>query len=130
MRIRLKTSFTDPSDRVAHKTSLLRNLDLISPLDEEVMDFLEALCHDCNVERIVVFGSRAQGDYEPHSDLDLAVSCTKIDPLKWLRYKEYLTYDIRTLTKVSLVDYDANPQRLKDLIDTTGVVISDKPSKS
>jgi len=36
---------------------------------------LQGLCQQSNVQAVVAFGSRARGDADPDSDLDLAVIC-------------------------------------------------------
>ncbi len=41
---------------------------------EEVLRELEELALDCGVERVVLFGSRARGDFTRTSDINLAVS--------------------------------------------------------
>lgn len=109
---------------------MIKNLDLVSPLDNAVLDFIEKLTRDDNVEKLVVFGSRSKSDYERYSDLDLAVKFLKINNMKWLKYKEFLTYDINTTIKISLVDYINNPQKLREAIDNNGVVIYEQQTKS
>ena len=101
----------------------LLNLDKISPLGEELILFLISLSKNTHVEGLIIFGSRAIGDFEPYSDLDLAVDAPNIFRLEWLKLKEYATYDLRTLIKISLVHYSTNPNKLKERIVKNGIVI-------
>ncbi|WP_375557928.1 nucleotidyltransferase domain-containing protein [Albibacterium profundi] len=50
---------------------MLKNLEHISPLSETVVLFISTISKIESVNKIVVFGSRALGDYEKYSDLDL-----------------------------------------------------------
>ena len=99
------------------------NLQNISPLSPEIISFLEELTLNKNVERIIVFGSRALGDYEEYSDLDLAIDAPKIQKYEWLKLKEYSIYDLRTVYKISLVHYSTNPENLKESINQNGKII-------
>jgi len=102
---------------------MLQNLDKISPLKEEVINFLVSLTRISEVNKMVVFGSRAFGDYETYSDLDLAIDAPTISKFEWLKIKEYVTYDLRTVIKISLVHYSTNPPNLKERINLTGTII-------
>lgn len=102
---------------------MLRNLKTISPLSNEIIAFLNQIASNKMVDRIIVFGSRAFGDYEPYSDLDLAIDAPNITKYEWLKLREYATYDLRTILKISLVHYSSNPQKLKDRIKKTGKII-------
>lgn len=98
----------------------------ISPLGNAELEFLESLTENPNIKRLIVFGSRAIGDFEPYSDLDLAIDAHELKKSEWLKLKEYLTYDIKSIIKISIVDYLSNPPKLKERIDRTGVVIYEK----
>ena len=53
---------------------LVQHTDLGAGIDADVLQAgLEALCSDPDVRAVLAFGSRARGDAEPDSDLDLAV---------------------------------------------------------
>jgi uncharacterized protein len=99
---------------------MLRNLDQISPLPNEIVSFLNDVTLNKDIERILVFGSRAQGDYETYSDVDLAIDAPNISKIEWLKMREYVTYDLRTVLKISLVHYSTNPINLKERIINTG----------
>ena len=102
---------------------MLQNLENISPLSEEIISFLSDITSNEKVERIIVFGSRAFGDYETYSDLDLAIDAPTMQKYEWLKLKEYVTYDLRTVLRISLVNYSTNPIKLKESINLTGKII-------
>jgi len=99
---------------------MLRNLDQISPLPDEIISFLNDVTLNKDIERILVFGSRAHDDYETYSDIDLAIDAPNISKIEWLKLREYVTYDLRTVLKISLVHYSTNPINLKERIINTG----------
>jgi len=102
---------------------MLKNLDHISPLPEEITSFLHDIALNDRIERIIVFGSRASGDYEPYSDIDLAIDAPQMLKYEWLKLKEYVTYDLRTVLRISLVNYSTNPMKLKERINKTGKIL-------
>lgn len=51
---------------------MLQNLEKISPLSDNIIQFIMKIASEKCVDRIIVFGSRSFGDYEKYSDLDLA----------------------------------------------------------
>lgn len=102
---------------------MLKNLENISPLSEEIISFLSEITLNEKIERIIVFGSRAFGDYETYSDLDLAIDAPTMEKHEWLKLKEYVTYDLRTVLRISLVNYSTNPVKLKESINQTGKII-------
>jgi predicted nucleotidyltransferase len=102
---------------------MLQNLEDISPLSENIISFLSTIATNSKVERIIVFGSRAFGDYEKYSDLDLAIDAPNMTKLEWLKLKEFAIYDLNAFIKVSLVHFSANPPNLKTRINQTGKLI-------
>ena len=107
---------------------MLQNLENISPLSEEIISFLSEISLNKKVEKIIVFGSRALGDYEKYSDLDLAIEAPSMQKYEWLKLKEYVTYDLRTVLRISLVNFSTNPPKLKERINQTGKIIYVKQS--
>lgn len=101
----------------------LRNLDKASPLSQEVVCFLNSLSENRYVNRLIIFGSRAIGDFELYSDLDLAIDAPRIPRFDWLKLREYTTYDLRAFIKISLVHFSTNPKKLRERIVKTGLII-------
>ena len=77
------------------------------------------------VERIVVFGSRARCDAEPRSDIDLAVECPQASREVWSAIREKV-WDARTLLFIDLVRLDRAPGALKHRVLTDGVVLYER----
>ncbi|HLP53982.1 MAG TPA: nucleotidyltransferase domain-containing protein [Fluviicola sp.] len=102
---------------------MLRNLEIISPLSETVVAFLANIAKQESVSKIIVFGSRALGDFEKYSDLDLAVDAPTMTKFEWLKLKEFAIYDLNSFIKISLVHYSTNPDNLKERINQTGTII-------
>ena len=105
---------------------MLRNLEHISPLSDIVISFILTIAEKDSVNRIIVFGSRALGDYEKYSDLDLAIDAPEITKYEWLKLKEFAIYDLNAFIKVSLVHYSSNPYKLKERINQTGKIIYER----
>jgi predicted nucleotidyltransferase len=61
------------------------------------------------VERIIVYGSRARGDHQERSDIDLAISCPNASQNNWNTITEIIE-EADTLLKIDCV-------RLEDLAD-------------
>lgn len=98
----------------------------MSPLCSNTLNFLDTLLNDETINQIIVFGSRALGDYDVYSDLDLAIDAPLMTKFKWLKLKEYVTYDLNVWINISLVNYALNPIKLKQRINETGVVIYER----
>ncbi len=76
------------------------------------------LKHD-KPKRIVLFGSRARGDFSPVSDIDLAVEGVKSATL----IKEVLDEEVDTLLKFDVVDLSKVPDYLREEIEKEGIVL-------
>jgi predicted nucleotidyltransferase len=107
---------------------LLKNLDLISPISSPIVIFLENIAKQKSVCKIIIFGSRALGDFEKYSDIDIAVDAPEMTKHEWLKLKEYAIYDLNSFIKVSLVNYATNPVKLKERINQTGKIIYERQS--
>jgi uncharacterized protein len=70
-------------------------------IPQKVLDEIKAIGYRHGVKRIVLFGSRARGDFHKRSDIDLAVF-TIPDPLLEARIKNDME-DLPTLLKVDVV---------------------------
>jgi predicted nucleotidyltransferase len=91
-------------------------------IPSSVKQFLSELCTDCRINSLILFGSRAVGDHEERSDVDVAVCAPALTRLDWARLR-VTAYEADTLYWVSLVHYDRNPPSLKQRIRETGVEI-------
>lgn len=78
---------------------------------EEVLLELQRLAKDCGVERVLLFGSRARGDYSKTSDIDLAVSGGDV-----VRFSLEAEEAISTLLFFDVVNLDGPVQ--KELLES------------
>jgi predicted nucleotidyltransferase len=77
------------------------------------------------VERIVLFGSRARGDAMPRSDIDLAIACPRADPKIWSDIVEAAD-EAPTLLQIDLVRTDTAPPELLAEIAREGRVLYER----
>lgn len=76
------------------------------------------------IERIVLFGSRAMNTAKKGSDIDLAIIGTEISHATKLKLYDRLNYETRIPFFIDVVDYNTiQNQALLDHIDQYGVII-------
>jgi uncharacterized protein len=94
---------------------------MVSP-EQAVADCLKTFAE---VERIIVFGSRARGDAAPRSDVDLAVACPKADARRWSDIVE-AAENAPTLLQIDLVRMETAPAELLAQINREGRVLYER----
>lgn len=102
---------------------MILNLDSVSPLKKEVIDFLTEMANNPKIEKLIIFGSRACGDYDQYSDIDLAVVAPGFTKADWVMLHARAIHEIRTVLRISIVNFVSNPERLQEQICKYGVVI-------
>ena len=89
---------------------------------EKVIEEIQELAVEYKIEKVILFGSRARGDYRERSDIDLAVygkDCARFS----LDVDDLTT----TLLKYDFVDmYHAVQPPLKKSIEEEGILIYEK----
>lgn len=75
---------------------------------------------------IIVFGSRARGDYSKTSDIDIAIDCTSDESF----YSEILDEEIPTLLKFNVVNLRKVNEGLRKEILKEGIVVYEKTRAS
>jgi predicted nucleotidyltransferase len=78
-----------------------------------------------SIERIVLFGSRARGEAQPRSDIDLAISCPRASEREWAEICEALE-ESPTLLGVDLVRLEAAAESLRERILREGRIVYDR----
>jgi predicted nucleotidyltransferase len=78
-----------------------------------------------SVERILLFGSRARGDHDERSDIDLAVACPGADDADWARIW-LIVDDAPTLLAVDLVRLEHAGHALRQQIKPEGLVLYER----
>ncbi|HEY5046992.1 MAG TPA: nucleotidyltransferase domain-containing protein [Rhizomicrobium sp.] len=71
------------------------------------------------IERIVLFGSRARGDAGPLADIDLAIACPDADAGRWSDIVE-AAEETPTLLLIDIVRIESAPAALKAQIVREG----------
>lgn len=88
---------------------------------EVIKDLLE-LAKKYDLERVILFGSRARGDYRSRSDIDLAVSGGNI-----ISFSLGVEEELSTLLEFDVVNLDGTVQKeLRESIEREGIVIYEK----
>ena len=82
-------------------------------LSAQVIDCISEIASRHGVDKVVLFGSRARGDYYRASDIDLAAYGGNIN-----RFRLDLEEDVPTLLTFDVVDMSGNPS--KSILDTIG----------
>ena len=91
-------------------------------LPDRVLRDITLFAKNNNIEKIILFGSRAKGNHTERSDIDIAVSGGDFDSFYWdVKEKTY------SLLSFDVVDLDSGvSDDLKSEIDKDGVVIYEK----
>ena len=91
-------------------------------LSERALDDIRALAKQYGIERVILFGSRARGDYRRTSDIDLA-----IEGGDTIRFTLDVEEKVWTLLTFDVVDLGRPVERaLKDSIQEEGIVLYEK----
>lgn len=86
---------------------------------------VEQVCRFPEVDRAILFGSRARGDAGPRSDVDLALSCPSASRARWLEISEAVQ-DAETLLFIDVVRLEDAPASLRREIVRSGKVIFER----
>ena len=79
------------------------------------------------VEKIAVFGSRARGDHEERSDIDLCVFCGDAGEDEWSEVLACLEPDrVDTLLKVDCTRFETSNAALRENVLTEGIVLFER----
>lgn len=91
-------------------------------LRREITDAIIDIATDCNIRKIILFGSRARGDFKKTSDIDIAVYGVETE-----RFAIEIEDRVPTLLEFDVVDMKKPVQEdLKASIEKEGVVIYEK----
>lgn len=91
-------------------------------IKQKVIEEIRQIAQNCNVEFVILFGSRARGDFKTRSDIDLAVCGGKTD-----EFMLAVDEKTSTLLKFDIVDMRASIQReLLESIKKEGRLLYEK----
>uniref|UniRef100_A0A7C3I2B0 Nucleotidyltransferase domain-containing protein n=1 Tax=Gracilinema caldarium TaxID=215591 RepID=A0A7C3I2B0_9SPIR len=93
-------------------------------LDQQVIDKIKAvLKKENNIQKIIVFGSRAKHTAKPGSDIDIAILGEDLTFQQLCRIGAELD-ELDLPYKIDLIDYNAiTNQELKNHIDRVGIAL-------
>jgi predicted nucleotidyltransferase len=92
-------------------------------LSKELLgQIVDAIVRHVNPTKIIIYGSRARGDYRATSDLDIAVECE--DGKEVIR--NVINDEVRTLLKLDVVDIGGVNEKFCREIHEQGIVIPEK----
>ena len=88
-------------------------------IKQQVMREIQELAEKYEVKRVILFGSRARGDFRRTSDIDLAVEGGNFE-----RFSLDVNEDTSTLLEYDIVNLDREVQpKLRESIERDGKVI-------
>ena len=71
-------------------------------MKDNLIEVIRNIANEFNIEKVILYGSKARGDHAPTSDYDIAIISNNLTPLdKALIYDRI--DDIETLKKIDLV---------------------------
>lgn len=75
------------------------------------------------IDAVILFGSRAKGNYKKGSDIDLAIKGEKCSPELAIDIESFINEEIPVPYTVDVVDYNSlKKKELKEHIDRVGVL--------
>jgi predicted nucleotidyltransferase len=84
-----------------------------------VLEEIRTLAHKYHIKKVILFGSRARGDFKRTSDIDIAA-----EGGEFARFALDVDEETSTLLKFDIVDMERNIQKeLRDSIEKEGIVI-------
>src|SRR5699024_6855239 len=89
-------------------------------------EIMGTVSHYVDVERVILFGSRARGDHDGRSDVDLAVVAPDLSHANWLELSMTLEDDLNSLLFFDVVNLDKLPEALKDRIAGEGKILYER----
>ncbi len=81
------------------------------------------------IQRLILFGSRARGDHEERSDIDLAIDAESITDEVWDAIYFYKEENLGTLLSIDLVWIQRSSERLQQKIKEEGVILFERETK-
>ncbi len=94
--------------------------------EESIIDNIVSLLRkDIELDRILLFGSRAEGRHGPGSDFDIALDRKKISVRKMRELREKLE-EVSGLHKVDIIFLESVDKEFKDIILRKGKILYER----
>lgn len=91
-------------------------------IKQKVINEIREIAQTYDIDKVLLFGSRARGDYKERSDIDLAVYGGKT-----AKFSLAIDEETSTLLKYDIVDMSASlQQELRESIEKEGKLIYEK----
>lgn len=104
-------------------------LTMHSSFPMSVQQVLTDLVASKPIDTLILFGSRAVGDYDARSDFDIAVSAPRVGKQEFSKIRVEIA-EAPTLYWISLVHLELTPIRLRDRILSQGIIIYERQKAS
>jgi predicted nucleotidyltransferase len=90
--------------------------------DKSYTLLINTLIKQPQIEEVIVFGSRAKGNYKKGSDIDLAIKGKNCTPRLALDLRALINEELPIPYMVDVIDYNSlQQQELKEHIDKVGI---------
>lgn len=97
-------------------------MELQTGIRDIVLTELRALARTYNLDKLILFGSRARGDFRKTSDIDLAATGGDV-----VRFSLDAEEETSTLLSFDVVNLDRTvPEELKESIEREGITLYEK----
>jgi len=97
----------------------MNTLGLSADLLKQIVDAIVRCAHP---KKIVIYGSRARGEFSETSDVDIAVECEEGEEF----IRNGIDDDVRTLLKLDIINLGEVDQKLREEIRNEGIVVYEK----
>lgn len=104
------------------KLNKLPSPKLIPP---SVVELLNRWAKYPEIDFILIFGSRALGDADERSDVDISISAPLISLTKWLEIKK-MAEEANTLLWISVINFENSPPELRKRNLKEGVIVYER----
>ena len=101
------------------RTVATKNTGLSSELLQQIVG---VLLRHADPKKIILYGSRARGDYSAKSDIDIAIEPGDGKSF----FRNVVDDEIRTLLKIEIISLDEAPEHLRRQMDEEGIVLYEK----
>lgn len=99
----------------------------LSAIDPRIAHLVDQLTGAADLQRIVLFGSRARGDAEDRSDIDLAIEAPRLTREEWFQLMDCVEA-AETLLPIQVIRFEEASPHLQDEINREGVVLYERSS--
>ncbi|MBM7577944.1 nucleotidyltransferase domain-containing protein [Jeotgalibacillus terrae] len=89
-------------------------------LSKHIENELVKIAETYPVDQLLLFGSRAHGDEDKRSDIDIAIIAPRLNQKQWLELTEKIE-EVPTLLKFDLIRWESATQELKNEISKKNI---------